>query len=168
MKKYALLLGTSRYSGNTSSLINVVAKEIEITQFHLKDYQISAFDYEHKNIDDDFISLVLELLDYEHIIFASPVYWYSMSAEMKVFFDRLSDLLHVKKELGRKLRTKSCSIISTGASALPERSFEEVFINSFKYLGMDYMGMLYSFCDGDFTVKGNEENIKTYIGALQS
>ena len=167
MKKIAILLGSSRYDGNTSSLVSCVSNKTEVTEFHLKDYSISAFDYEHKNIDDDFIPLVQELLKYDHIIFASPVYWYTMSAEMKVFFDRMSDLLHVKKEFGRQLRDKTTSIISTGASPQPERSFEEVFINSFNYLNMDYLGLLYCFCNGNFIAKEHEDNIDRYIKTLQ-
>ena len=144
MKKTALLLSTSRKHGNTSSLVEAINKHSQIDVYDLKDYQISPFDYEHKNSDDDFIPLIKNLLQYDHLIFASPVYWYSMTAQMKVFFDRISDLLHVEKSLGRQLRTKVCLLVSTGASPEPERSFEEVFINSFDYLGMKYKGMLLS------------------------
>ena len=159
MKKTAILLGTSNNNGNTHALVKAVANKVQATVFNLKDYTISPFDYQHKNIDDDFIPLVEELLEFEHIIFASPVYWYTMSAQMKVFFDRISDLLHVKKELGRKLRGKSSAILSTGSSPQPMRSFEEVFINSFKYLDMDYKGLLYCFCENNFDLSTHEENI---------
>ena len=49
---------------------------------------------------------------YDTIIFATPVYWYSMSGTLKTFFDRLSDLLHYKKELGRQMRGKKMAMIS--------------------------------------------------------
>jgi multimeric flavodoxin WrbA len=131
-------------------LLESINQQNTFDVYNLKDYSISSFDYKHKNINDDFIPLIKELLKYDHIVFASPVYWYSMTSQMKVFFDRLSDLLHVKKKLGRKLRGKLCSIISTGASAEPERSFEETFINSFEYLDMNYKGMLYCYCEEKF------------------
>ena len=157
--KIAILIGSSNGNGNTVSLVNAVVQTINADVFNLKDYQISPFDYEHKNSDDDFIGLVKELLLYDQIIFASPVYWYSMSAQMKVFFDRISDLLHFKKELARQLRGKSCAILSTGSSPQPERSFEEVFSNSFDYLGMNYKGMLYCFCNPSFKLKEHREDI---------
>lgn len=163
MKKIAILLGTSNNKGNTKSMVEYVADKAKATVFNLSDYSISPFDYEHKNSDDDFISLVEQLLEYDHIIFASPVYWYTMSAQMKVFFDRISDLLHVKKELGRKLRGKSSSVLSTGSTLKPERSFEEVFINSFDYLNMDYKGMLYCFCESTFDLNDHEVNINERI-----
>ena len=161
--KIAILIGTSNNKGNTMALVKNVSKETNATIYNLKDYQISAFDYEHKNIDDDFVNLAQELIKYDQIIFASPVYWYTMSAQMKVFFDRMSDLLHVKKELGRQLRGKSCAIISTGASPQPERSFEEVFINSFDYLSMNYKGMLYCFCEESFKVEEHKEYINSQL-----
>ncbi len=157
--KIAVLIGSSNDNGNTIALVNAVVQTINADVFNLKDYQISPFDYEHKNSDDDFIGLVKELLLYDQIIFASPVYWYSMSAQMKVFFDRISDLLQFKKELAQQLRGKSCAILSTGSSPLPERSFEELFSNSFDYLGMNYKGMLYCFCNPSFNLKEHREDI---------
>ncbi len=144
-------------------LVNTIAQAVDATIYNLKDYQISPFDYEHKNIDDDFVALVKELLTYDQIIFASPVYWYTMSAQMKIFVDRISDLLHVKKEIGRQLRGKSTAIISTGASPQPERSFEEVFINSFKFLSMDYKGMLYCFCEQGFKLEEHKDYIAKQV-----
>lgn len=55
----------------------------------------------------DYLNLMKQILDkYETLILATPVYWYSMSGIMKVFFDRLTDLLTIEKEFGRKLRGK--------------------------------------------------------------
>lgn len=57
--------------------------------------------------NDDYLNLMKQILEkYETLILATPVYWYSMSGIMKVFFDRLTDLLTIEKELGRKLRGK--------------------------------------------------------------
>jgi multimeric flavodoxin WrbA len=148
-------------------LTNTIIQSIDADLFNLIDYEISPFDYEHNNIGDDFIKLAKELIQYDQIIFASPVYWYTMSAQMKVFFDRLSDLLHVKKELGRLLRGKSCAVISTGASAQPKRSFEEVFINSFDYLGMNYKGMLYCFCEESFNIEEHQKYINSQLKIIR-
>ena len=161
--KIAILIGSSNNTGNTASLVDATANRINATIFDLKDYQISPFDYQHQNINDDFLGLVKELIQFDQIIFASPVYWYTMSAQMKVFFDRLSDLLHVKKELGRQFRGKATAIISTGASPQPERSFEEVFTNSFDYLAMNYKGMLYCFCEQSFNLDEHKDYIDKQI-----
>jgi len=168
MKEVAIVFGSSRTNGNTSALVSELKKNMDLTVYKLNDYSISPFDYQHENINDGFIGLIKQLLKYEHIMFATPIYWYTMSAQMKVFFDRLSDLLHIKIDLGRKLRGKSCSVISTGASPHPERSFEEVFINSFNYLSMNYKGMLYCYCEEDFKVSDHRGYIDKTIKQIMN
>ena len=61
------------------------------------------------------------------LFFASPVYWYSMSAQMKIFFDRLADLVTIEKERGRALQGKSCSLVATGGSDSAAEGFEKTF-----------------------------------------
>ncbi|GHY53033.1 Putative NAD(P)H-dependent FMN-containing oxidoreductase YwqN [Vibrio cholerae] len=101
--KIAVVLGTSKSDGNTRKLVEVFQASTDTTLFDLSDYAISFYDYEHMNRNDDFIHLINKLVEFDHLVFASPVYWYSMSAQLKVFFDRLSDLLTIEKELGRCL-----------------------------------------------------------------
>ncbi|HGS4449180.1 TPA: flavodoxin family protein, partial [Vibrio cholerae] len=101
------------------------------------------YDYEHMNRNDDFIHLINKLVEFDHLVFASPVYWYSMSAQLKVFFDRLSDLLTLEKELGRCLKGKSVSVISTGFNKACPSCFSEPFQLTADYLGLVYKGCTY-------------------------
>jgi len=151
MKKTAIILGTSRSNGNTAKLSKEVAQRTDAVIFDISDYNILPFDYEHKNKHDDFTSLIKEILTYDTLIFSSPVYWFSPSVQMKLFLDRITDLLYVEKELGRKLRSKTAAVLSTGEYEKPETCFEEIFQHSFKYLGMNYKGMLYCACGFDET-----------------
>jgi multimeric flavodoxin WrbA len=157
MKKIAVLLGTSRYEGNTRRLIRQLEAAIdarseigvEVKVLLLKDFDISPFDYDHNNSGDDFNPLIRQLLEYDHIVFASPLYWYTMSAQLKIFFDRFSDLLSIEKDLGRQLRGQHCSILSTGVDQLAPDCFEQTFKLTFDYLAMPYQGMIYcSFKEG--------------------
>jgi len=129
---------------------------------------ISAFDYAHKNLDDDFLSLMDYLLKYDNIIFASPVYWFAMSAQMKVFVDRLSDFLSVKelKDKGRKLRGKIGYVVSTSVSQEIDNSFLDSFINTFEYLGMGYGGCIHINCESGYSAKDNERDITHFIEKL--
>lgn len=61
-----------------------------------------------------------------------------MSGPLKLFFDRISDLLNSQKELGRQLRGKRMSILSVSNDAFVNTSFYEAFRLSAAYLGMDY------------------------------
>ena len=100
-----IIVGSSRRDGNTASMANRLRELTEYKVIYLSDYAIGYFDYENNYQNDDYLALMKELItQYDRFIFATPVYWYTMSAIMKTFFDRFSDLLRHHKELGRKLR----------------------------------------------------------------
>ncbi|MFV0247518.1 MAG: NAD(P)H-dependent oxidoreductase [Tenacibaculum sp.] len=114
--KVVIIQGSSRSFGNTRKVIEYfnIAKGFDIVD--LKTKNIGHFDYEFKNRCDDFILLIHQIIiKYNTFIFASPVYWYNMSGILKVFFDRLSDLLYQNKELAKQLRGKNMAIISNSA-----------------------------------------------------
>jgi multimeric flavodoxin WrbA len=131
-----IISGSSRLNGSASVIAN-----------YLKDnyvYQIGHFDYEHKNRSDDFLPLIRNVVqDYNVLIMVTPVYWYTMSGIMKVFFDRFSDLLRIEKDLGRKLRGKSMAVISCGADERVISGFFEPFRSTAKYLGMNFISQSY-------------------------
>jgi len=155
----AIVLGTSRKNGNTSALVNEFANITGATIFPLSDFSILPFDYEFKNKSDDFSSLINQVIEHDIIMFASPVYWYSPSAQMKIFMDRLSDLLKINKSIGRQLRGRVAGVISTGSDQYPKDCFEQIFCCTFDYLGLDYLGMLYCDCDDDFSKEKHKSKI---------
>ncbi len=139
--KKVIILGSSRSVGNTSKSIVAISEKYNIDVIDLNNYTFSYYDYESKNLDDDFLPLITSIIEkYDTLIFATPVYWYNMSGIMKVFFDRFSDLIRVKKETGRKLKGKNMSVISNSHSDNIERSFYIPFQKSADYLGMNYIG----------------------------
>jgi multimeric flavodoxin WrbA len=85
-----IILGSSRNDGNTKKVIDQLKSMSDFDSIDLNDFNISYYDYEHNNKDDDYIQLMRTILDnYDTMIFATPVYWYSMSGIMKVFIDFL-------------------------------------------------------------------------------
>lgn len=87
MASTIIILGSSRRNGNTEAIVNKINKKLKADIINLLDFQISQYDYEHKNRDDDFLPLIRQIIDnYDYIIFATPVYWYAMSGMMKTFF----------------------------------------------------------------------------------
>ena len=135
-----IILGSSRKDGDTKKVVDNLIEISGWDMIDLNDYQFSYFDYEHLNIDDDFIPLMRKVTDeYDVIIFATPVYWYSMSGIMKVFFDRISDLLSIEKDIGRKLRMKSMAVISCSEAIESDSHFWIPFRKSAEYLGMKYL-----------------------------
>ena len=139
--KKVIILGSSRKNGNTTKIVDEISKETGIDVINLSDYNISYYDYESKNKEDDFLPLIRRILEeYDTLIFATPIYWYNMSGIMKVFFDRFSDLIRIEKETGRKLRGKKIGVISNSHDDEIEESFYIPFKKSADYLGMEYLG----------------------------
>lgn len=141
MNKTIIIQASSKSIGNTNKVINYLNNNNSFDFIDLKTKKIGVFEYDFTNADDDFIPLMEEIIrKYDTIVFATPVYWYSMSATLKTFFDRLSDLLHYKKDLGRQLRGKNMAMISNSGANDLRNGFEMPFIESAKYLGMNYIG----------------------------
>ncbi|MEG2102102.1 flavodoxin family protein [Flavobacterium sp. FlaQc-28] len=139
--KKIIILGSSRKNGNTTKIVDEIAKEHHIDVVNLSDYNISYYDYESKNIEDDFLPLIKKIIEnHDTFIFATPIYWYNMSGIMKVFFDRFSDLIRIEKETGRKLRGKKIGVISNSHDNEIEESFYIPFQKTADYLGMEYLG----------------------------
>lgn len=143
--KKVIILGSSRKNGETKKVVTELIRISDWDLIDLTDFKISHFDYEHLNKNDDFIELIKKITDsYEVLIFATPVYWYSMSGIMKVFFDRITDLLTIEKELGRKLRGKNMAVISCSNGDNLEDNFWLPFKKSAEYLGMNYLTDLHT------------------------
>lgn len=138
--KGLIIQGSSRKDGNTSLAIEELRGLWSSDRIDLVDYAIAQYDYEHQYNDDDFIALMRQIVEYDVIVFATPVYWYAMSGVMKTFFDRITDCLKVEKELGRKLRGKKMAAISCGSESGEVFGFFYPFESSADYLGMDYLG----------------------------
>ncbi|EHK6028840.1 MULTISPECIES: flavodoxin family protein [Vibrio] len=139
----AVILGTSKSDGNTRKLADSFVEQSGAKLFDLTNFDVSFYDYSHENKNDDFLPIIHELLSFDHLVFASPVYWYSMSAQLKVFFDRLSDLLTIEKELGRKLKGKSISVLSTGYNLELPDCFVQPFELTAKYMQLEFKGCEY-------------------------
>ncbi len=170
MNKTIAVLGSSRRNGNTGHLIDLIAKELDIEVIDLSTKNISPYDYENENRDDDFLALMDHILKHDNIIFVSPVYWYSMSAQMKTFVDRLSDFLSFEEllEQGRELRNKVAYVVSTSISETAGDSFLDSFIHTFEYLGMKYGGSIHLDCKQGFDPDICESDIVDFVKKLHS
>ncbi|MBC8259381.1 MAG: NAD(P)H-dependent oxidoreductase [SAR324 cluster bacterium] len=169
MNKTIAVIGSSRRNGNTGKLIDLIAADLKIDVIDLTTKNISPYDYDHQNIGDDYLLLMDHLLKFENIIFVSPVYWYSMSAQMKIFIDRMSDLLALEelKDRGRKLRTKTGYVVSTSISEQVEDSFIDSFKNTFAYLGMNYGGFIHVDCKDGFKPESCRSDVEDFVNKFK-
>ncbi len=158
-----IILGSSRSEGNTRKLVDYVVSKTNWDILDLNTLNMSYFDYEHRNQHDDFIPTMQNIIKYDNIVFATPVYWYMMSGVMKVFFDRISDLLKIRKDIGRQLRGKSMAAISCSDSDDLNEGFFMPFIESADYLGMKYIGNMHGFGTSNGISKEVAERIDSFL-----
>jgi len=132
-----IIQGSHRKSGTTAAVVGKLEKELNVSVIHLSDLDLAHFSYVGTT-DDDFVEVIRAMIIHQEVIWATPVYWYTMSGMMKVLLDRISDLLKWDKDLGRKLRGLKMHVVSvSGHNDAPEQ-FPLPFKMSADYLGMDF------------------------------
>lgn len=162
--KTVIISGSSRNDGDTKTLTNELVKKSNWDSIDLNDYNIGYYDYMYQNRNDDYIKLMQKIINkYDTLVFATPVYWYSMSGIMKVFFDRITDLLEIEKDLGRKLRGKNMAAISCSIGNNLGDIFWLPFSETANYLGMEYLGNLHT-----ITGKKNDLELENFINQIES
>lgn len=141
MSNAVIIFGSSRSDGDTFKVVSRIQEFLRCDIIDLNAYAISYYDYSHANKDDDFLPLLKRVItEYDKVILATPVYWYTMGAVLKTFLDRFSDLLTIEKELGRKLRGKDLGVISCSLGSQVDKEFWHPFRETASYLGMHYLG----------------------------
>ena len=142
------MLASSRSDGNTRLALDILREGYESEFVDLLQKRVATYDYNYGNRDDDFLPLARLLNQHDPIVFATPIYWYTMSAQLKVFLDRATDLLRYREEreygkLGHGLVGRKVFLLSTGAEEEIPPAFEEPFRLTFEYLEMQWCGNLY-------------------------
>lgn len=146
------LFGSARRHGNTGAFMDCIAAELGIEVVDLGALRIAPYDYAHGHRGDDFEPLMRRVLAFEHLIFASPVYWYAVSSPMKVFLDRITDYLDLPDLLpeGRRLRGKTGHVVCTSIYDEAPKPFVDSFHATFEYLGMRLGGVAHVNCEGGY------------------
>ena len=115
---------------------------------YLRDYTIQPIkDQRHDTegfqfIDDDYETLVKQMLEHDTIVFATPLYWYGMSGHMKDFIDRWSQSLRDPSlRFKERMKDKNIYVVIVGGDnpklkALP-------LVQQFQYI-FDFVGASFS------------------------
>lgn len=162
MNEVLVILGGSRSEGHTRKAITSMLVDVDYELIDLRILNIAPFNYDHQYVNDDHLQVIEKMIRSRVIVFATPVYWYAMSSQMKVLFDRFSDLLTIHQNLKEKLRGKRCFLLATGSDTdLPE-GFEVPFRCTCDYLDMVY-------CRSFYLAKGasaSKEDIENFMANL--
>ena len=143
-----VIQGSSRTKGNTRTVSDFLVAQSGAGFIDLWAHSLKEFTYEGAG-NDDFEQIICELVQHEILVFVTPVYWYSMSARMKIFFDRITDLLKWNKELGRKLKGKKMFVLSSSMHDDAPVHFQYPFEMSAAYLGINFMGHWHTWIEDD-------------------
>jgi len=174
-KKVVVLLGSPRKKGNSAILAAKVAAgakaagaDVETFYLHGMDIQpctacdaCQGKDAKGCVVQDDMQALYPKLRQAHALVLASPVYWFNMSAQMKLFMDRCYALIEPKghafagKRIGIVLTYGAPDIFSSGGvNAL--RAFQD----AFHFTGAKIVGMVYTAAWQAGEVKSNRAALK--------
>ena len=167
-RKPLVILGSARSDGETKRAIDLVFAPEAIELIVLPDFTIGGYDYKHFHARDMFGDIARRMVETDRIVFATPVYWYAMSAPLKIFFDRLTDMTENLKGLGKALAGRQVWMIATGTDpALPE-GFEVPFARTSDYFAMRYRGAAYLYAGPDAALRQASETVLARFGAAIS
>ena len=157
-KKIVIVKGSPRREGNSATLAEQVAEGARSAGAHVEDFYLHHMDihacdacdachsepYRGCIVDDDIQILYPKLLDADAIVIASPVYWFTVSAQTKLFMDRCYAL--VDKD-GYALRGKKFAIVMTYGDTDPFESGAvnafRTFQDGFRFIGAEIAGFVY-------------------------
>jgi len=169
MRNILVIVGSARKKGNTDVLADAFIKGAEdaghrVIKFHLGEVQVNgclgcdACRFEKPCVQpDDMQDIYRTLAECDTVVMASPLYYWTISARLKAFLERLYAIPKVDNNppLGRyeKYPDKACALIVTAADDL-FWTFEHVVsyyrLNVIRYLGWTDKGVfLAGGCHGD-------------------
>lgn len=141
-----------------------VAARVDVELVNLGSLRIAPYDYEHRNRGDDFEPLMERVLEFEHVVIASPVYWYAVCPAVKCFLDRISDYLDIDelRECGRRLRGKTGHIVCTSIYDTVPSPFVDALTSTFAYLGMRVGGTMHANCRDGYSRDAHEREVAAF------
>jgi multimeric flavodoxin WrbA len=170
-KKVMVAIGSPRKKGNSATLAKqlaagAMAVGARVETFFLHHMNIkpcTACDACRKKkdvdciIQDDMQILYPKLREAEAIVIASPIYWFTVSGQTKVFMDRWYGL---GGDEGYELAGKKFGIVLTYADADPFVSGAvnalRTFQDAFNYIGAEIVGMVYGSASKAGDIRKNE------------
>jgi multimeric flavodoxin WrbA len=170
--KILIVLGSPRKKGNSATLAakvaeGAIADGAEVESVYLNGLNIKPCQGCEKCQQESFIGCAIEdemnqlyskLQEADSVVVASPIYWFNISAQTKIFIDRLYAVGVRQKNI---FKGKNFAIILTFADPDPFvsgavnalRSFQDIC----RYLGANIEGMVYGSASGAGEIKEKQD-----------
>lgn len=152
MSRYSFLIASARENGNSEQLARVAAESLDSsdqqTWTAIRDLPLAPFqDLRHE--DDGYKSptgneraLFDATVDCDHLVFVTPVYWYSVPAPLKLYLDYWSAWMRVEElDFKNQMKGKHLWAISASAGAAEQANpmFESLQLSG-KFMAMEWGG----------------------------
>jgi multimeric flavodoxin WrbA len=170
-KRIVIVVGSPRRAGNSASLAEEVAAGAEaagaqVETFRLHELEINPCDacdacqgepYRGCIVEDDMQALYPKLWEADALVIASPIYWFTVSAQTKLFMDRGYALIDGD---GWALRGKDVGIVLVYGDSDPYNSGAinaiRTFQDGFRYVGARIAGIVYGSANDAGEIRENE------------
>lgn len=171
MTDVLIINGSPRGAGGTAAVVESLVLGLgdrSCATMDLAALRIAHFSYDHGPEDDGFMQVVDQMLRARTIIFVTPVYWYAMSGLMKVFFDRLTDLILTKsrRPTGRALAGRDVWLAACGTDEELPPGFETPFALTSNYFGWTWKGSCYVRSFGSDLPSSEQRDRARSLGAM--
>ena len=152
MKTIAVIDGGTRPNGNTAILTDQVIEGLSVAKILLRDYTVfPIIDMRHdsggfKKREDDYHTIIDQILPHKILIFSTPIYWYSMSGLMKNFVDRWSHSLRDSDypDFKAQMAKKTVYVIAVGGDNPHVKGLPMIqqFQHIFDFMGIEFGGYI--------------------------
>ena len=171
MSKIIIVNGSPRKKGNSATLAQQVASGAEAAGAQVESYYLQGMDIHPCNacdaclksnapdcvIDDDMQALYPKLLEADAIVISSPIYWFTVSAQTKLFMDRCYAFEGPGENL---LKDKRYAIVLAYGDSDPFNSGAVNALRTFQdglaYIGAEIAGTVYGSASKPGEIAHNE------------
>ena len=177
--KVIILKGSPRKNGNSAILAAQVAAGAEAVGAEVKSFYLHGMDIQPCDacdacqgvadldcvIEDDMQILYPKLREADAVVYASPIYWFTVSAQMKLFMDRCYGLGGDSDEIEyHALAGKRIGIVLTYGGDDPFDSGAvnaiRTFQDMFNYIPAEIAGIVYGYASDAGKIRQNQEVMK--------
>jgi multimeric flavodoxin WrbA len=174
--KVMIVKGSPRRQGNSAALAERVAAGAQAAGAQVRSHYLHGMDIQPCDacdscqpakdagcvIDDDMQALYPELREADAIVYASPIYWFTVSAQIKLFMDRCYALGDEDAGVqGHGLAGKRIGVVLTYGGDDPYDSGAinaiRMFQDAFDYIPSEIVGFVYGYASSAGEVRQNRE-----------
>tara|TARA_B100000315_G_C14529541_1_gene565481 strand:+ start:347 stop:922 length:576 start_codon:yes stop_codon:yes gene_type:complete len=173
-KKILILSGSPRKEGNTKTVVNWVSEGAKDLGALVEIIDVAGLDFQSFGcracmgcqssdkfeciVEDEVSKILVDIPSYDILIFATPLYFFGPTAQLKAFTDRMYSLFKYNeqtKSFDHNLEHITLGLVSTGGGS-DFSSLNQLFNIFAKFMGNNYESLLIPFIHSSEKLKNSE------------